>query len=115
MKIKKHEFQEEIDESQKQPAEFIKKVIYPFTQQIQRMQMTVYIATTSTVHANIKMDWVKYQLILFNIIQNAVKYNKKKGYIIIELNCLPMAPLQEGRYMLETTVVDAGEGISEER
>lgn len=32
------------------------------------------------------MDWEKYQLILFNMIQNAVKYNKKKGVIIIQLN-----------------------------
>ena len=32
------------------------------------------------------MDWEKYQLILFNMIQNAVKYNKKKGVIVIQLN-----------------------------
>ena len=36
------------------------------------------------------MDWVKYQLILFNIIQNAVKYNNKNGVILIELKCFPL-------------------------
>lgn len=27
----------------------------------------------------LKTDWTKYQLILFNILQNAVKYNKFMG------------------------------------
>lgn len=36
----------------------------------------------------IKADWKIYQLIMFNIIQNAVKYNKPKGHIDIYLKIL---------------------------
>jgi len=30
-------------------------------------------------------DWKIYKLILFNVVQNAVKYNENKGKIIIDL------------------------------
>ena len=30
-------------------------------------------------------DWKIYKLILFNLIQNAVKYNENRGKIIIDL------------------------------
>ena len=38
----------------------------------------------------IKANWIMYQLILFNIIQNSVKYNQFSGDIIILTDCLPI-------------------------
>ena len=37
---------------------------------------------------------------MFNIIQNAVKYNTKNGVIIIELNCLPLRVDEEKKSSL---------------
>ena len=31
----------------------------------------------------LKADWKKYKLILFNLVQNSVKYNNYKGAILI--------------------------------
>ena len=55
-----------------------------------------------------------YQLILFNIFQNSVKYNQFKGDIIITIDCLPMES-DDSKYMLETEIIDTGIGISEDR
>mmetsp|Transcript_10538 Transcript_10538/g.16121 ORF Transcript_10538/g.16121 Transcript_10538/m.16121 type:complete len:114 (+) Transcript_10538:795-1136(+) len=38
------------------------------------------------------MDWTLYKQILFNLVQNAVKYNSKHGDLVILLRCLPMQP-----------------------
>ena len=65
-----------------------------------------------------------YQLILFNIIQNSVKYNQFKGDIIIVVDCLPMKKSLDDlshlddkleTYMLETQIIDTGIGIEQER
>ena len=37
----------------------------------------------------IETDWVSYNLIAFNIIQNALKYNQFMGDVLIILSCLP--------------------------
>lgn len=31
----------------------------------------------------VKQDWAMYQLILFNIMQNAIKYNRNHGKIVV--------------------------------
>ena len=78
---------------------------------------------------HIKADWLNYQLILFNMIQNSIKYNKFKGDIFVVINCLPMKKKQKTRelvdleaedkqekqYVLETEVMDTGIGISKKR
>jgi signal transduction histidine kinase len=61
-----------------------------------------------------------YQLILFNIFQNSVKYNQFKGEIIIVTDCLPVRQEEqkqdeEPKYILETEIIDTGIGIEEER
>ena len=82
----------------------------------------------SSMH--IKADWLNYQLILFNMIQNSVKYNKFKGDIFVIIKCLPVKKEhrsskelfvleqpdhQEKKYILETEVIDTGIGISKKR
>lgn len=66
-------------------------------------------------------DWKLYELVLFNIIQNAVKYNKSNnGDIVIVLTCKPKKKTldeynEEETYILDTCVIDTGIGISSER
>jgi signal transduction histidine kinase len=69
---------------------------------------------------SIKADWSRFELILFNIIQNAVKFNVFNGEIVILLRCLPQKPCNDkcmgpDDYVLETEVIDTGHGISFER
>ena len=67
-----------------------------------------------------RQDWDKFQLIIFNILQNAVKYNKFEGSILIILDCLPVKYHDEDEdslknYIFEVEIIDTGIGISEER
>ena len=59
----------------KQIEEQIERVINPFEPQITSRNLKVFILKKQEFDFYIKNDWVMYQLILFNIIQNAVKYN----------------------------------------
>lgn len=66
-------------------------------------------------------DWKLYELVLFNIVQNAVKYNRNNdGDIVIVLTLKPkkksLDEYNEGTtYILDTCVIDSGIGISKER
>ena len=87
MKIFKNEFKVRL--TCNKTAEYsINKVLLPFMSTIQTREISVYLAW-KTIHSKkvIEADWHKYQLILFNIIQNAVKYNNQKGVILIVLDC----------------------------
>ena len=59
MKIKKQEFKEELG-NWKQPEELIKKVVYPFNQQINRQYIQVFIARNQNFELDLRMDWEKY-------------------------------------------------------
>jgi len=61
------------------------------------------------------MDWDKYELILFNVLQNAVKYNKNQGVILIVIDCTPSQTGEENQAIFTTEIIDTGIGISEER
>jgi len=72
------------------PEKFIEEVISPFTPKIKEQDINVYIARKNDFSGiKLGLDWELYQLILFNIIQNAVKYNKPKGDIVVLLTCKP--------------------------
>ena len=78
-------------------------------------------------------DWKCYELILFNILQNAIKFNRLEGDIVIILKVNPvksninlndsvnsinisaLIDTDESYYMLETEVIDTGIGISKKR
>ena len=49
---------------------------------------------------------------MFNIIQNAIKYNKKGGLITIIMN---LTPVKDHNWMFTTNVIDTGSGIDNER
>jgi signal transduction histidine kinase len=90
MKIDKNEFRMKNSKSN-EPEEFINKVIFQFEPNVRNKNIHAYIIRKNENFQIMKTDWEKYQLIIFNIIQNAVKYNQQDGNIIITLNCLPMS------------------------
>ena len=63
------------------------------------------------------MDWDKYELILFNIVQNAVKYNQFMGKIIVVIDCQSITNDFTSSVTTEfvTQVIDTGIGIAQER
>jgi K+-sensing histidine kinase KdpD len=63
----------------------------------------------------IKADWRLYQLIMFNIIQNAVKYNKREGTINVTTELKDSNDSIPNEMIFETIVTDDGQGIEKER
>ena len=59
-------------------------------------------------------DWSKYELVMFNIMQNAVKYNMPEGKIIIIMKIAQTFDFKQGA-MIETHIVDTGQGIDPKR
>ena len=53
--------------------------------------INVYVMLTSYFNFQIRADWSMYKLVLFNMVQNAVKYNKLEGDIVILLSCKPIS------------------------
>ena len=122
MKIKKKQF-EQTKTSTMFPENHIEKVIYPFLQQISSTNISVYIVRKDFGEVNLKLDWKNYQLILFNLIQNAIKFNYFNGAIIIVLSVKKKSEeflslrsfIEEPLYILETEIIDTGIGISPSR
>ena len=126
MKISKNHFK--ISESLcSDIIKIIYSVIQPFQILIMNRHINVYVMLTSYFNFQIRADWSMYKLVLFNMVQNAVKYNKLEGDIVILLSCKPISKKerknlkgQENKrknvfYMLETQIIDSGIGISLER
>lgn len=109
MKIKKKEF-EEVPTWKSYPEAIIEKVIYPFLPTVNNLKVSVYFCRRTQFSWLIGLDWDKYELILFNVIQNAVKYNQFMGNLVVILNCYPNA-IQADHFVFETTVIDTGIGI----
>lgn len=86
MKAQKHQLKLK-GQSTFYPEQYIEKVLYPFYPQINSRKISVFIARKSMYNFEIKADWKRYQLVIFNIIQNAVKYNKCNGSIVILTQC----------------------------
>ena len=113
MKIRKNEFQQNLSTSAL-PEIQIEKVIYPFIPQMVSRKIDLYVARIGKIpKQSILADWNNYKLILFNVIQNAVKYNSENGTILILLSLKNRQSTNE--HELETEVIDTGIGISEDR
>ena len=41
-------------------------------------------------YSRFEIDWRLYQLAMFNLIQNAVKFNEDRGFIEIQLKLVPL-------------------------
>ena len=77
--------------------------------------LNVYVDWKKDVIHQMEADWKKYSLILFNIIQNSVKYNNMEGDILIILSCKHLENGGSNEYILETEVIDTGIGITKQR
>lgn len=135
------------------------RVFWPFQMQITSRRINVHIGRLNLLQETICedavnlidsldvhglfADWTNYELTLFNIVQNAVKFNTFAGSIHILISCLPMSKrkgsedyssrsnspssifsdrlphLQSNMgatdYVLETQIVDTGHGIRAEK
>lgn len=76
--------------------------------------MNVYICRKEEFEYAINLDWKNYQLILFNLIQNAVKYNHADGEVIIALS-MERGDEDSDDHYLVTEIIDTGIGIAEHR
>lgn len=83
-KLRNNKLDFNLEVSIKDPEIYIKEVIEPFNQLIKRKGLKVTIQN-DIGNKNIELvtDWKVYQIILFNFVQNAVKYNIVNGEIII--------------------------------
>jgi len=70
----------------------IKKVLQCFEAKINSKKINVYIAYKKILNQNFKGDWHSYELILFNLVQNAIKYNHENGDIFIIVQCKMKKP-----------------------
>ena len=125
MKVEKNELVQRPTETSN-IQDFISQVLKQFEPQINQQNIKIFIAFANDCK-HLKADWVKYELILFNILQNAVKYNRFGGEILILLRCLPMSTEclnstlsnqdipNSFHFVLETEIIDSGLGISKER
>ena len=90
----------------------IKKLMEPWKQMFKHKGISVELnEDESVLGCSICSDWRLYQMILFNILQNSIKYNRQNGQIQINLSL----NLIEGQNMFETIVKDTGIGIEQQK
>ena len=75
-KLRNNKLDLNLETAIKDPEIYIKEVIEPFIQLIKRKEIKVSIKNEiGNKNIDLITDWKIYQIILFNFIQNAVKYN----------------------------------------
>ena len=111
-------------------------MLEPFHYTMQVNHLNVYLIRKTNMDFELITDWKSYEMILFNILQNAIKFNQLEGDIvmIIKLNpvktvsnlkesvssiniesIMNVSPQDDRYFMLETEIIDTGIGISKER
>lgn len=107
--------------SERDPSKRIRKMIQMFQTVISEKNLKIKLNKGQAISKDkLRADWRIYQMVLFNVFQNAVKYNCQNGKIDIELSlnrCQSgqISSLTNRLYELETRIVDTGEGIGPER
>jgi len=127
MKIKKNQLRLRSHGTSDQASK-IMQVLEPFEFQLESKHINVYLLKVNNFNMSISADWRCYELLLFNIIQNAFKYNVIEGDILLLLRVKPITAdanimqrskcsNEEGmdRFMMETEIIDTGIGIPQER
>jgi signal transduction histidine kinase len=97
------------------PEAFIEQVMKPFEYQVKSRNMKVIIQKINHGCVSIKTDWRLYQLIIFNLIQNAVKYNRRDGAINISTELIDLGENVPNEMYFDTIISDDGVGIDKER
>ena len=62
------------------------KFCKPFENHFQEKDLFIYIAELCKIPVEMCTDWVIYDTIMHHLIMNAIKFNKFKGGIIIDLS-----------------------------
>eukprot|EP00347_Sterkiella_histriomuscorum_P005052 403358085 len=106
--IKNHKFNQKV--SKQKPIDIIKNIYNIFRIQINEKQIKFQIEYKDDLEKQFNIDWDRYQQILINIMQNAVKFTIK-GSIIVSVQ---IDEIEGGIYMISTSVKDTGIGMSEE-
>ena len=75
--------------------------------------MNVTVHSKNNDRPSMKADWRLYQLIIFNIVQNAVKYNKREGNIDITTELKDSDQNLPNEMVFETRIMDDGIGIEQ--
>ena len=72
------------------PLEHVERVIYPFVPKIMSTRIRVMVSDQiALTDVRFMADWSKFELVLFNLVQNAVKYNDQLGILLVVLKLLP--------------------------
>ena len=121
MKIRKKEFKTKETLADDILAH-VQKVLYPFEESISKRSIRVLSHQSYDKGLKACSDWVMFEFILFNLIQNAVKYNVVRGYIVLLLD-IDLEPGKEAeneddkfcKARLRVRIIDTGLGIEAER
>jgi len=90
-------------------------MIVPFSTQIKSKKLNVQILRRTSFDEEYQADWKNFQLCIFNLIQNAVKYNTYKGDILIIMGVDEKYTQEGTKYILGIDIIDTGIGIDIER
>ena len=106
---------------EKSMKEYLEDQLKPFYEQIQSKKMAVSYMEYQhdDVQSPCHFDWKIYSEVMFHVFSNAVKYNRKDGYLNIEIRYVPELIINEdtglehqtGKTLLITAVTDSGQGI----
>lgn len=97
------------------PEQHLETVLFPFTTQIEGFKLKVFINVINRPIQNLVADWQNYKLVVFNVLQNAIKYNSYKGHIVVLIEFKPSLGMDPNQLIMETNVIDTGIGISKDR
>jgi signal transduction histidine kinase len=121
MKVKKNQLDIEPTPIH-QIDDIIFNVLWPFEHFIFKRRHNVHLIKGITQKMKMFADWRLYELVLFNLVQNSIKYNKNfDGDVVIVTRMKPLKRREfdnldaEINYVLETMILDTGMGIQEDR
>ena len=90
----------------------IRNVVQPFEQQIKSQKLTVLTAIDVPERTQLITDWSMVEYVLFNAVQNAIKYNVYSGVVVLLVSF--RMQLDSAAEQLVIKVVDTGLGIDKE-
>ena len=109
----------ELQLTQSEPQIYVQKIIQLFEVMITQANLDLKITNQCKNFDNrrvkIVTDWEIYQLIVFNIIQNALKYNVQDGKVNIDLSFTKKTQTEHDVVFMTTSITDSGIGIDEHR
>ena len=111
MKIKKGEFK--IKQTKTSDVmKHVKNVIEPFEPQVTANSITVLLHNECPENLVLATDWDMFEFILFNLVQNSIKFNVIQGFLLIYLK---LKENKQKQTELQVRIVDTGLGIEKQR